>query len=119
MKLYHRMQLLNLGKIRPLAVTNAVHSAALPVITTIEDFLPASEVRSWLGVGTPRGTPLEIIDRLNTEIKAGLADPKLKSRLADLGTPAFSLSPADFAKLLADETDKWANVIKFAGIKPD
>ena len=107
------------GKIRPLAVTTAIRSEALPDIPPIGDFVPGYEVSSWLGVGAPRGTPLEIIDRLNKEIKAGLADPKLKLRLADLGTTPFSLSPADFGKLLADETDKWAKVIKFAGIKPE
>jgi len=106
------------GKIRPLAVTTATRSEALPDMPPIGDFVPGYDVSSWLGVGAPRGTPLEIIDRLNKEIKAGLEDPKLKSRLADLGTTPFSLSPADFGKLLADETDKWANVVKFAGIKP-
>src|SRR5262245_41750485 len=107
------------GKIRPLAVTTVARSEVLPDIPTIGDFVPGYDVRSWLGVGAPRNTPVEIIDQLNREIRVGLADPRLKSRLVDLGTTPFSLGPAEFGKFLADETEKWARVIKFAGIKPD
>jgi tripartite-type tricarboxylate transporter receptor subunit TctC len=107
------------GKLRALAVTTATRSEALPNIPTIREFLPGFEASQWVGLGAPRNTPSEIIDRLNKEINAGLADPKLKARFADLGATVLSGSPADFGKLIADETEKWGKVIKFAGAKAD
>ena len=83
------------------------------------DFLPGYESSSWYGVGVPRNTPAEVVDRLNKEINAGLADPKLRARLADLGGTAFASSPAEFGKLIADETEKWGKVIRAANIKPE
>jgi tripartite-type tricarboxylate transporter receptor subunit TctC len=91
----------------------------LPDIPTVGEFVPGYEVSGWLGIGAPKNTPAEIIERLNREINAGLADPKFKARLADLGLTVLGGSPADFGKLIADETEKWAKVIKFAGIKPE
>ena len=107
------------GKLRALAVTTATRSEALPDIPTVAEFLPGYEGAIWYGLGTPKATPAEIVDKLNQEINAGLADPKIKARLADLGGDVLALSPADFEKLIADETEKWAKVIKFAGIKAD
>ena len=107
------------GRLRALAVTTATRSDALPGIPTVDEFVPGYEASSWYGVGAPKATPAEIIDKLNKEINAGLADPKMKARLADLGGDVLALSPADFGKLIADETEKWAKVIKFAGLKPD
>jgi tripartite-type tricarboxylate transporter receptor subunit TctC len=107
------------GKLRALAVTTATRSDTLPNIPTISEYLPGYEASSWNGIGAPRNTPAEIIDRLNKEINAGLADPKIKARLATLGGTVLPLSPAEFRKLISDETDKWAKVIKFAGIKPE
>ena len=83
------------------------------------DFVPGYEASQWFGVGAPKNTPIEIIDKLNKEINAGLADPKIKARLADLGGTVLPGSPADFGKLIADETEKWGKVVKFAGLKPD
>jgi tripartite-type tricarboxylate transporter receptor subunit TctC len=105
------------GKIRALGVTTTTRSEALPDVPTIAEFVPGYEASAWYGIGAPRNTPAEIVRKLNQEINAGLADPKLKARLADLGGTAVSGSPADFAKLIAEETDKWAKVVKFAGIK--
>jgi len=107
------------GKLRPLAVTTSMRSEALPDIPTVGEFLPGYEVSVWFGVGAPKNTPTEIVDRLNKDINAGLADPKIKEQLADLGGTVLPGSPADFGKLIADETEKWAKVIKFAGLKPD
>jgi tripartite-type tricarboxylate transporter receptor subunit TctC len=107
------------GKLRPLAVTTATRWDDLPEIPTVGEFVPGFEVSTWFGVGTPRNTPAEIVGKLNKEINAGLADPKLKARLADLGGTALTGTPADFGKLIADETEKWAKVVKFAGIKAD
>jgi tripartite-type tricarboxylate transporter receptor subunit TctC len=107
------------GKLRALAVATGTRSEALSDISTVGDFVPGYEASSWFGVGAPRNTPTEIVDKLNNEINAGLADPKIKARLADLGVTVFSGSPADFGKLIADETEKWAKVVKFAGLKPD
>ena len=106
-------------RLRALAVTTAQRADALPSIPTVGDFVPGYEVTAWYGVGAPRNTPTEIVDRLNKEINAGLADPGLKARLANLGSSAFAISPADFGKFLADETEKWAKVIKAANIKPE
>jgi tripartite-type tricarboxylate transporter receptor subunit TctC len=107
------------GKLRALAVTAATRSEALPDIPTVGEFVPGYEANSVFGLGAPKNTPTEIIDKLNKEINAGLADPKIKARLADLGGTVLPGSPADFGKMIADETDKWAKVVKFAGIKPD
>jgi tripartite-type tricarboxylate transporter receptor subunit TctC len=107
------------GKLRALAVTTATRSEALPDVPTIGEFVRGFEAGDWLGVGAPRNTPPEIIDRLNKEIAAALADPKIKARFADLGGTATALTPAEFGKLLADETVKWAKVIRAANIKPE
>jgi tripartite-type tricarboxylate transporter receptor subunit TctC len=107
------------GRLRALAVTTATRSDFLPDVPTVSDFLPGFEASFWGGVGAPRNTPAEIISKLNQEINAGLADPKLAARLADLGGTVISGAPADFAKLIANETEKWGKVVKFAGIKPD
>ena len=105
------------GKLRALAVTTATRAEALPDVPTLGDFLPGYEASTWNGIGAPRNTPAEIVERLNKEINAALADPKIKARLADLGSMVFPGSPADFGKFIADETEKWGKVIKFAGIK--
>src|SRR5207342_552798 len=102
------------GKLRPLAVTTSTRSEALPDIPSVSDFVAGYEASVWFGAGAPRNTPIEIVDRLNKEINAGLADPKIKARLADLGSTQLAGSPADFGKLIADETEKWAKVVKFA-----
>jgi tripartite-type tricarboxylate transporter receptor subunit TctC len=107
------------GKLRALAVTTATRSYALPEIPTVGEFVPGYETSAWWGVGAPRNTPIEIIEKLNEEINEGLADPKMKARLFDLGGTALVGSPADFAKLIADETEKWAKVIRTANIKPE
>jgi tripartite-type tricarboxylate transporter receptor subunit TctC len=106
------------GKLRALAVTTATRSAALPDIPTVDDFVPGYEASTWYGVGVPKYTPAEVIDKLNNEINAALADPKIKARLADLGGTVLPGTPADFGKLVAQETDKWAKVVKFSGSKP-
>jgi tripartite-type tricarboxylate transporter receptor subunit TctC len=105
-------------KLRPLAVTTALRSEALPNIPTVSEFLPGFEASAWSVFGVPKNTPTEIVDRLNKEINASLSDPKIKARLADLGATALEGSPADFGKLIAEETEKWGKVIKAAGIKP-
>ena len=107
------------GKLRPLGVTTATRSEVLSDIPTIGDFVPGYEASSWFGVGVPKNTPPDIVEKLNKEINAGLADPKIKARLADLGGTRLPGSPADFGKLIADETEKWAKVVKFSGAKPD
>ena len=107
------------GKLRALAVTTATRSEALPDIPTVGEFVPGYEASAWFGVGAPKNTPAEIIDKLNKEINAGLADPKIKARLADLGGTVLAGSPADFGKLIADETEKWGKVIRAANIKPE
>jgi tripartite-type tricarboxylate transporter receptor subunit TctC len=107
------------GKLRPLAVTTMARSDVLPDIPTIGDVLPGFEASTWFGVGAPRNTPPEIVDKLNKEINTGLADPKIKARISDLGGTVLAGSPADFGKLIADETEKWAKVVKFSGAKPD
>jgi len=107
------------GRLRALAVTTATPSKALPGIPSLGEFVPGYEASAWQGLGVPKGTPPEIIDQLNIAINAALVDPKLKTRLSDLGGEALAGSPADFGKLIADETDKWARVVKFSGAKPD
>jgi len=105
------------GKLRPLAVTTATRSEALPEVPTLSDFLPGFESSQWYGVGAPSGTPADVVMKLNKEINAGLADPQLKARMTELGGEPMSMTPDDFRKHIADETAKWAKVIKFAGIK--
>jgi len=107
------------GKLRPLAVTTATRSHVLPDVPTVGDVLPGFEASTWLGVGAPRATPAEIVDRLNKEINAALADAQMRKRIADLGGTVISGSPADFATLIAEETEKWGKVVKFAGIKAE
>ena len=107
------------GKLRGLAVTTGARQEALPDLPTVGDFLPGFEASGWYGIGAPKGTPVEIIDRLKTQINAGLADAKLKARLADLGGAVLAGSPSDFGELVADETEKWAKVIRAANIKPE
>jgi tripartite-type tricarboxylate transporter receptor subunit TctC len=107
------------GKLRPLAVTTAMRLESLPNIPTVGEFVPGYEASGWHGVGAPTNTPREIIEKLNSEINSALADPKLKARLADLGGTVLVGSTADFGKLIADETEKWAKVVKYAGAKPD
>jgi tripartite-type tricarboxylate transporter receptor subunit TctC len=107
------------GKLRALAVTTATRSEALPDVPTVGESVPGFEAGDWLGMGAPRNTPPEIIDRLNKEIAAALADPKIKARFADLGGTTTALTAAEFGKLIADETEKWAKVIRAANIKPE
>jgi tripartite-type tricarboxylate transporter receptor subunit TctC len=107
------------GRLRGLAVTSATRLAALPDIPTVGDFVPGYEADGWSGMGAPKNTPIEIIDTLNKEINAGLADPKMKAHLADLGSTPLAGSPGDFGKLIADEINKWAKVIQFANIKAE
>jgi len=107
------------GKLRALAVTTATRSEALPDLPTVGEFVPGYEESSWAGVGAPKATPAEIVDKLNKEINAGLADHRMKLRLAELGGTVLPGSPADFGKLIADETAKWGNVIRAANIKPE
>jgi tripartite-type tricarboxylate transporter receptor subunit TctC len=106
------------GRLRVLAVTTATRSDALPDVPTVGEFVPGYEASIWFGVGAPKGTPIEIVENLNKEINAGLADPKIKAQLADLGGAVLALSPAEFGKLIADETEKWGKVIRAANIKP-
>jgi tripartite-type tricarboxylate transporter receptor subunit TctC len=105
------------GKLRSLAVTTATRSEALADVPTIADFVPGFETSAWFGIAAPRNTPAAIVDRLNIEINAALVDPKLEARFADLGATAFPGSTGNFAKLVVDETEKWAKVIKFLGAK--
>ncbi|MEA2948034.1 MAG: hypothetical protein QOI40_3364 [Alphaproteobacteria bacterium] len=107
------------GRIRPLAVTTAMRSQALPDLPTVADILPGFEASSWYGIGAPRNTPAEIVDKLNREINAALLDPRIKARLAELGATVLAGPPAAFGKLIADETEKWGEVVRFSGAKPD
>jgi tripartite-type tricarboxylate transporter receptor subunit TctC len=107
------------GRLRALAVTTATRSEELPDIPTVAEFVPGYEASVWFGIGAPRTTPAEIVDKLNKEINAGLVDPKFNARLADLGGTVLAGSPTDFGKLISDETEKWAKVIRAANIKPE
>ena len=107
------------GKIRPLAVTTATRLALLPDIPTVSETVPGFEARSWYGIGAPKNTPAEIVDRLNKEINAALSDPKILARLSELEASPIAGSPADFGKLIAEETEKWGKVVKFSGAKAD
>jgi tripartite-type tricarboxylate transporter receptor subunit TctC len=107
------------GSLRALAVTSATRSEALPAVPAVGEFVPGYDAPQWYGVGAPKNTPVEIVDMLNKEINAALADSKFKARIIDLGGAVLSLSPAAFGKLIADETEKWAKVIRADNIKPD
>ena len=107
------------GKLRALGVTTATRSDELPDVPSIGEFVPGYEASQWYGIGAPKGTPTEVIERLNRETNAVLADPKMQARLAELGAAVLSGSPADFGKLIVDETAKWAKVVKISGAKPD
>jgi tripartite-type tricarboxylate transporter receptor subunit TctC len=113
------IEYLRAGKLRALAVTTATRSAALPDIPTVGDFVPGYEAATFFGIGAPKNTPAEIVERLNKEINAGLTDPNLKARLTDLGSVPTPVTPAELGKFIADETEKWAKVIRAAGIKPE
>ena len=106
-------------RLRALAVTAATRSDELPDIPTVAEFVPGYEASNWFGVAAPKATPAETVEKLNEEINAGLADPKIKARLAELAAMVLAGSPADFGKLIAEDTEKWAKVIKSAGIKPE
>jgi tripartite-type tricarboxylate transporter receptor subunit TctC len=105
------------GRLRPLAVTPATRSPVLPDVPSVGEFLPGYEASVWFGIGAPKATPAEIVDKLNKEINAGLADPKLKARLSELGGTALALSPDEFGKLITEDTDKWGKVVRAANIK--
>ena len=107
------------GRLRALAVSSPTRSAALPDIPTVGETVPGFETVAFAGIGAPKDTPTEIIDKLNIEVNAGLADPRLKARIAELGGTTLSHSPAGFGKLIADETEKWSKVVRFSGAKPD
>jgi tripartite-type tricarboxylate transporter receptor subunit TctC len=107
------------GKLRALAVTTATRSELLPDIPAVSEFVPGYEASQWYGISAPKSTPAEAVDRLNKEINAALADPKMKARLADLGGIATPMTPAGFGKLIVDETEKWGKVVRAAGIKPE
>jgi tripartite-type tricarboxylate transporter receptor subunit TctC len=107
------------GTLRALAVTTATRSETLPSIPTMREFVPGYEAPTWYGVGVPKNTPAEIVDKLNKEVNSALADPKMKARLADLGGVALPGSSAEFGKFIAEETEKWAKVVKFSGAKAD
>jgi tripartite-type tricarboxylate transporter receptor subunit TctC len=107
------------GKLRPLAVTGATRSALLPDVPTVGDFVPGYEATAWYGIGAPKNTPAEIVATLNREINAGLHDPQLKARFAEVGAETMPMTPASFGKFIADETEKWGKVIKFANIKAE
>src|ERR1700724_3374383 len=113
------IEYLRAGKLRALAVTTAVRSDALPGVPTVAESVPGYEASAWFGLGAPKGTPAEIVDKLNAAVNAGLADPKLKGWLTELGGTMLTASPADFGKLIAAKTEKWAKVVKFSGAKPD
>jgi tripartite-type tricarboxylate transporter receptor subunit TctC len=113
------IQYIRAGKLRALAVTTATRSEALPDVPTVGEFVPGYEASTWYGVGAPKATPAEIIDKLNKEINAGLADPNIKARIADVGGTVLALSPADFGNFIADETEKWGNVIRALNIKAE
>jgi tripartite-type tricarboxylate transporter receptor subunit TctC len=113
------LEFIRAGKLRALAVTSTTRQAVLPDTPTVAQFLPGYEATAWFGIGAPKATPAAIVDKLNGSINAGLVDAKLKARLVDLGGEPVASSPAQFAKFIAAETEKWAKVVSFAGIKPE
>jgi tripartite-type tricarboxylate transporter receptor subunit TctC len=112
------LEYIRAGKVRALAVTTATRSEAVPELPTVSEFVPGYEVSSWFAIGAPKGTPAEIVDKLNSEINAGLADPKIKARIADMSSVPLPLTPPELGKLIAEETEKWAKVVKFSGARP-
>jgi tripartite-type tricarboxylate transporter receptor subunit TctC len=116
---FSAIEYIRAGKLRALAVTTAARLEALPDLPAVGEFVPGYEASGWYGVVAPKNTPAEIVDKLNKEINTVLADPKLKARFADLGATALARSPAEFGKLIAEETEKWSKVVKFSGAKPD
>ena len=113
------IELIRAGKLRPIAVTQSTRFAGLPEIPTVSEFLPSYEASSWFGIGAPKNTPASIVDKLNNEINAGLADPKIRAKIGELGGTVLGGSAADFGRLVAEETHKWGKVVKFSGAKPD
>jgi tripartite-type tricarboxylate transporter receptor subunit TctC len=113
------IDLIRAGKLRALAVTAATRQEALPDIPTVAEFVPGYEATSWAGIGAPKNTPVEIIDKLNREINAALADPPFAARLADLGAEAFASSPASFGEFIVEFTNRWGKVIRVANIKAE
>ena len=113
------IQYVRAGKLRALAVTTTTRAEALPDLPIVADFVPGYEASTWYGIGAPRNTPTQIIELLNREINAGLGDPALRTRLAELGGVAIGGSPGDLGKLIAEETEKWSKVILAANIKPE
>jgi tripartite-type tricarboxylate transporter receptor subunit TctC len=113
------MEFIRAGKLRALAVTMAARSDVLPEVPTVGELVPGYEASGWNGVVAPRNTPVDIIEKVNKEINAGLSDPKMKEKFAELGGTVLPGSPADFGKLIADETEKWGKVIRAANIKPE
>jgi tripartite-type tricarboxylate transporter receptor subunit TctC len=111
------IEFIRTGKLRGLAVTTAKRAEALPEVPGVDEFVPGYEVSAWYGLGAPKGTPAEIIDRINKEVNAGLADPTMQARIADFGGTVLALSPAAFGTFLAGETEKWAKVIREANLK--
>ncbi len=107
------------GKVRALGVTGATRSEALANVPAVNEFIPGFEASQWYGIGVPRNTPAEIVERLNLEANAVLSHPMVKARLADLGETALGGSPAEFGRLIAEETEKWGRVVRFSGAKPD
>ena len=113
------IEFIRTGRLRALAVTSATRSAMLPNTPSMGEFLPGFEASAWNAVGVPAGTPAEIVNKLNYEVNAGLADPKIKARIADLGATVLAGSPAEVGKFIGDETEKWSKVIRAANIKPE
>jgi tripartite-type tricarboxylate transporter receptor subunit TctC len=112
------IEYINAGRLRALAVTTATRMEALPDIPTVSESVPGYEASTWFGIGAPKATPAEIVEKLNKEINAGLADPKMIARLEELGYIVLASSPSEFGKLIAEETDKWSKVIRAANVKP-
>ena len=107
------------GKLHALGVTTATRDETLPEIPAIGEFVPGYEASGWFGIGAPKNTPASIVDKLNKEVNAGLADPKLRAKIGELGGTVLGGSAADFGRLVAEETHKWGKVVKFSGAKPD
>jgi tripartite-type tricarboxylate transporter receptor subunit TctC len=116
---YSAIEYVRAGRLRALAVTTATRSPILRDVPAMAEYVPGYEANGWYGVVAPRNTPAEIVNKLNEDINAVLADPKLNARFADLGATALISSPAEFGKLMVDETEKWAKVVKFSGAKVD